>query len=798
MQCAKHLFLFLSVLPGLHASGQALDEARTETFKRPADAIVRLLTTPAPPTPLVHAPSGNVALLVEDTVISQKRLMTPRVALAGWRLDPVTGIVGIEPMVREIRILRNVGSGSNPDESPHIWTPGGQGRWDYVEFSPEGHSLAALRVETGKPSELWVFDIATGRAKKLTDKVSAVWGKPCEWRGEASLLCRIKPKKPPALPANNEKGLVVFDHPGGKLPTRTYSLLLETANDDAIFTHHYSVALAQISLKGKVTRLRVTPGLIRQFEPSPNGEYVLLRRIEAPFPRLVPARRFPTRYEVWHVDAAEPRYTSTVTGFGIAEEEDASGADLKSIEWKPDAPATAGYVYRSHIDEDTSSYEWRTLKAPFNGSPDVLAHSATPIRAFGWTSMGTPWYQSREAQGESAFWLLDQASPRKVWQGDRADRYTSPGKALRVQGQRGPVLEYEGKIFLIGDGLSDEGASPFLDEVELATGSIQRLYQSEAGVFEPVLAVLNPEKPLWLTRRETDVLAPQLQVRDGHRAQQLYQIEDPYPQLAQVERRQLSYTRRDGVALNATLYLPAERSAGKPLPTLIWIYPREYEAAEQAEQLDARPFQYHRIIGPSAIAAVLEGYAVVVRPTVPILSTEDGNGYLPQLVSSTDALVEYLVAEGISDADRVAIGGRSYGAFSTANLLIHSQKFASGIAMSGAYNRTLTPFGFQHEKRDFWEATEYYTSVSPFFYADKIKRPLLLVHGGEDPNPGTPKIQARRFFHALVGEGAITRYVELPGEPHHYRGEETVLHATWEMLNWLDMTIGPKSPKARN
>ncbi|HVL01275.1 MAG TPA: prolyl oligopeptidase family serine peptidase, partial [Dongiaceae bacterium] len=313
--------------------------------------------------------------------------------------------------------------------------------------------------------------------------------------------------------------------------------------------------------------------------------------------------------------------------------------------------------------------------------------------------------------------------------------------------------------------------------------------------FDSVLAVLDEQGTRLLTSRETETAPPSLYVVENGQARLLRQGVDPYPGLQAVERRLVRYPRADGVQLAGTLYRP-KQSGNKPLPTLIWIYPYEHNDPEQAEQLDERQFRFHRVKGPSPLTAALAGYAVLVNPTVPIIQegSAPADEYLPQLVSSVDAAVDYLVKEGISDPKRMAIGGRSYGAFSTANLLIHSKRFATGIAMSGAYNRTLTPFGFQHEKRTFWDATEYYTSISPFFHANQIQVPLLLVHGGSDPNPGTPTLQARRFFHALAGEGATVRYVELPFEEHHYRGRDTVLHSAWEMIDWLDHTIGSKAP----
>jgi dipeptidyl aminopeptidase/acylaminoacyl peptidase len=489
--------------------------------------------------------------------------------------------------------------------------------------------------------------------------------------------------------------------------------------------------------------------------------------------------------EVWNLSAGERLYQSVPQGFGVDREE-AEEVDPRTIRWAPTLPATAGYLVREERSDGTVEHVWRSVQV--GGQARDLARSERPIREFGWTSAGTPLYMVDSSDGErSDIRVVLPGSTKTLWSGNRLDRYEDPGRPVRVDGLDGPILEAGGSIFLAGSGLTPDGVQPFLERLDLATGESRRVFTADANVLEIVLAVLDPAAEIILTRRETATAPPVYRRVQSGRATELYRAPNPYPQLDRVKRQRISYPRADGVTLSGTLYLP-ENAGAAPLPTLIWIYPREYGDRDLAQQADTRPFEFHSIRGSSPLAAVLAGYAVLLNPTVPIIShgDPDNQEYLPQLVSSVNAAVDYLVEEGISDPARMAIGGRSYGAFSTANLLIHSDRFAAGITMSGACNRTLTPFGFQHEKRSFWDATEYYTSISPFFFANRIRKPLLLVHGGADSNPGTPKAQARRLYHALVGEGATVRYVELPGEEHHYSGRETVLHAAWEMIDWLD------------
>lgn len=785
--------LLACVLAGVVLAARAQPEPPVPAFREPAPAVTRLLTALPPPKPLVHARSGQVALLQYEQLISQARLTAPRLGLAGFRLDPVTLITGIEPQILQVEILATSGE----QQTPRVWKAGGESRFEHVQFAPDGRTLSALRLQTGQPPQLVLYEIAAGTERALAVKVNPAWGNPCTWVGNDRLLCRTVPASPPPLPVSALAPLVM-SHTGAPTPVRTYDNLLESPAADDQFDQYFTTGLTLVTRDGREQRLAVTPGPIRSFSPSPDGSMVILRRLERPYSRLVPASGFPNRIEAWNLQTGQRIFQSPLAGFGI-EEEATEGGDAETLVWAPVLPLTAGFLFQQDAG-GKPHYQWRSVQAPFKGgNAKVVATSDFPIRRFGWTSAGTPWYACGTAvQGElDVRVVLADGSSRSLWRGKTADRYGSPGRAVRLDGDSGPVLESSGEIFLEGDGLAASGPQPFLDALNLQTGATRRLFLAKAGEFDEVLAVLDATGSRLLTSRESETSPPTLYLVENGKARLLREQPDPYPELQTVERRLINYPRADGVKLAGTLYLPKQRGKGKPLPTLIWIYPYEYNDPQQAEQLDERQFRFHRIKGPAAIAAALAGYAVLVNPTVPIIQegSAPADEYLPQLVASVEAAVDYLAKEGISDPKRVAVGGRSYGAFSSANLLIHSKRFATAIAMSGAYNRTLTPFGFQHEKRTFWDATEYYTSISPFFHANQIKVPLLLVHGGSDPNPGTPTLQARRFFHALAGEGATVRYVELPFEEHHYKGRETVLHAAWEMIDWLDNTIGPALPR---
>jgi dipeptidyl aminopeptidase/acylaminoacyl peptidase len=756
----------------------------------PSPAVERLLTASPPPRPILHAGSGRVALCFQEAVVDLERLARPVLGLAGYRFDPVGGTSNVAPLVQRVEV---VDLNAPAASAPVHWRPPGGALLDHVRFSPDGRHLSALVVTAG-PARLALFDVATGQERVLATPVNAAWGDPCTWATADTLVCRLVPADLGAVPAARVVPTVI-DHLGGPAPTRTYANLLESANEDALFEHYFAVEVAQVGLDGRARRVPGTRGLLAQVQPSPDGDFAVVTRIQRPFSRLVPARLFPTSIEVWDLARGERRYASPPVGYGVATE-DGGRDEPRHFAWRSGAPTTLGWIERATAADGTSSDRWYALEAPFRARPREIARSERSIRTFGWTTAGTPYFSSPTAGGAGvAIHVVSDGDVREVWQGRTAEGYDDPGRAVRVHGATGPVLEVNGRIFLAGDGLGPGGAQPFLDVFDLGTGTTERIFTADAGVFEVVLGVLDPNQPRLLTSRETETEPPNLYVLAGGTRTAVRPLATPYPDLEGVERRVITYRRGDGVALSGTLYLPAGRRVGAPLPTLLWIYPYEFSDRDQAEQLDVRGFQFHKVKGPSPLALLLEGYAVLLNPTVPIVHDRSGLGddYLGQLVASAEAAVDHLIALGVAEPGRIAVAGRSYGAFSSANLLIHSRRFATAIAMSGAYNRTLTPFGFQHERRSFWDATDLYTSISPFFHANRITVPVLLVHGGTDENPGTPPLQARRFFHALVGEGVRSRYVELPFEGHHYWARENVLHAAAEMIDWLGRTIGERA-----
>ena len=769
----------------------ALSEPVTSEYKRPSAEITALLTEPPPPNALVHYASGKMALLHSEATMPMDRLSQAYIGLAGFRFNPVTRRSGIEALLSKVEIIRT--DSANAGEI-RVWEPANkQARLDDVQFSPDGRYLSAQLVSTGT-TRLTIYDTQTGKSTIFNTPINPAWGSPCQWLSSREMLCRLVTNtKTFSSPTLNQP--ISIEHAGGPAPVRTYSNLLKNTADNLAFEHYFTATLARVDIHGATTYLNKITGLIAQMTPSPDGKAVVIKRLQRPFSNLVRANQFPSTIEIWNLATQQQSYQSRVAGYNVdSDPSDDAQSDVREFVWREDVDLSIGWIQRPADDSEEKTYRWMNLH---QGELQEVVTSPKPIRDFGWTSSGTPYFATRSSDSSGFdYFAVENKKARLLVSIATKDKYQNPGKALRVAGESGPILEINGKIYLSGDGLSDEGARPFLAEVDMKTGMRKRVYESEAGVFEKVIGIKDADAQQWITSRETQTSPPGFFLVSGSGRKALRIFDNPYPQLDQLERSVVDYRRSDGVALRGTLYRPKNVPAGTPLPTLIWIYPYEYSDVEYAEQVNERWFQFHRIRGPSPISAALAGYAVLVNPSMPIIQDGDelNENYLSELTADAQAAVNYLTTSGVSAAGKIAIGGQSYGAFSAANLLIHSDLFATAVVLSGAYNRTLTPFGFQREKRNLWQASEYYMSVSPFFYANKLTRPILIMHGADDENTGTPTYQSTRFFHALVGEGATARLVVQPYEGHHFRGTDTVLDTVTEMIEWLDKTIGKNSP----
>jgi dipeptidyl aminopeptidase/acylaminoacyl peptidase len=630
-------------------------------------------------------------------------------------------------------------------------------------------------------------------------------------------------------------GPVVQENLGKRAPSATYEDLLANAHDEALFEHYATAELVLQPLNGKLAALN-TRGLITGLTPSPDGRFLLVETLHRPFSYLVQATRFPKATDV--IDrtgrrayrAADlPLYEGSELGTGGVR------AGPRQIAWRADHDATLSWVQSldrlgaatSPAGGDTSEEKkptasstrerdaWFTFSAPFTGAPVEQQRFEYRVTSVTWADdalalVTESWLRTRTVRT----WRVAPGSPggKRELLSERSsqDRYADPGRPVTTRNAAGRIVLQRSpdgsKIYLNGLGASPDGDRPFLDEYHLVSKQTRRLWRSAPPAYEEFVTFTDATLTRALTQRQTATEPENYFLRTLATGEltAITKFPNPYPQFTGVKKELIRYKRADGVGLSGTLYLPPGYTPEQgPLPTLLWAYPREFLAADTAEQITASgtPEKFVRLSVQGPLPFLLAGYAVFNDPTMPIIAATKGkqpnDTYVEQLVANAQAAVDELTRRGVTDPKRIAVGGHSYGAFMTANLLAHTRLFRAGIARSGAYNRTLTPYGFQSETRTFWQAPQVYAAMSPFNFAHKVKDPLLLIHGDADNNSGTFPIQSERFYNALKGQGATTRFTLLPHESHGYRARESLLHMLWEMETWLDLHVKAAPPEKK-
>jgi len=776
------------------------------SYQQPPAPIADILDKKPTPTPSLSPDRTTLALFDRSNLPPIAELAEPMLRLGGYRINPrnngpansrVSWLTGLS--------FQPVAGG----EARAVALPAGA-RFTSPNWSPDGQAVAFL-MDAPTGLELWVADVASGQARKLTDaRVNAAAGGAFDWLPDSSgLMARMVPQGRGAAPdvSRPPSGPTVEESMGRAAPVRTYQDLLSNAGDETLFDHYFTSQLTVVPLQG-AARTVGEPGVHLGASVSPDGRYLLKTTVKRPYSYVVPARLFPTEVvvtdlqgRVVHEVADLPLRDDIPTAF------DATAPGPRSAQWRADAPSTLVWAEAQDGGDPRTPAEVRDrvfmLAAPFSGEPTRLIDLPERYAGITWGDADTAlvytrWFNTRH----ETRYVVDPSNPgagRVLLERNYQDRYNDPGFPVTEANAAGfPVARFtpDGRILMTGDGATREGEYPFLAAMDLSSGESERLWTSATGDYETVVGVLDDEARRLVTRRETRNDPPNLYVRnlDGQSADALTTFPDPAPQLAGVTRQLITYTRDDGVRLSGTLYLPAgyDKDRDGPLPLVMWAYPAEFTDAAVAGQVVDTANRFVRPGGSSHLFLLTQGYAVLDDPSMPIVGVdgaEPNDTYIEQLSASAKAAVDAVVEMGVADRDRIAVGGHSYGAFMTANLLAHTDLFRTGIARSGAYNRTLTPFGFQAEQRTYWEAGDTYTEMSPFTYADQVNEPILLIHGEADDNSGTFPVQSERFYAALKGHGATVRYVVLPLEAHGYRARESVGHTLWEMTRWLDTYV---------
>lgn len=802
----RAIALAASVAFAALSSGAAL---AADDYKAPPAPIAQILDAAPTPSIAVSPDRKILAQLGRENLPSIAAVSEPILRLGGYRLNPRNnGPIEARSAWMNALSFQDVATG----KTRAVALPAGA-RFLAPSWSPDGGKMAFIM--DGKQSlELWVVDVKAATARKASDiAISGVFGAGYDWLPDGSgFLVQAVPTGRGAPPVKDltPSGPTIQESKGRTAAIRTYQDLLTNAHDEALFDYYFTAQLTRVDLAdGKATAVG-KPGIISSFSVSPDGQYVLTNRLKRPYSYLVPAGQFPTEIAVSTI-GGQP--VKTLVDRPLADNLppafDAVPTGVRSVSWRADAPATLVWAEAQDGGDPRKKVAIHDSvfmqAAPFDGAPTKLIDLEQRYRGVEWgrgdvALLTSRWWQTRNQK----LILIDPSKPgtgRVIVDRNYQDRYNDPGRAVTRRDARGEDLLHftpDGKsVFVVGDGASAKGEFPFVGRMSLADGKVTKLWQAQAPYYQVPVALADEAGKTVITRRESAKEQPNFYIQavaPGAKAKALTSFPDRAPQFAGVTKQTITYKRADGVTLSGVLYLPPgyDKAKDGPLPLLMWAYPAEFTDAAVASQTVGEGNRFTRPGGSSHLFLLTQGYAILDNPAFPIIGqngAEPNDTYIEQLTADAKAAVDAVVAMGVADRDRIAVGGHSYGAFMTANLLAHTRLFRAGIARSGAYNRTLTPFGFQAEQRTYWEATDTYTKMSPFTYAPNIKDPILLIHGEADDNSGTFPVQSERFYAALKGAGATVRYVTLPNEAHGYRARESTGHTLWEMAQWMDKYV---------
>lgn len=797
-------FLFLIVLSATFAQAQ-----QSIDYQKPSKEILELVDVERAPFVTMDSKKQTLVYLYTSMYNSIEAVSEQELKIAGQRINPKINARSKINFVTRIQVQKGrTGTIQDVKGLPSKL------QLAHYTWSPNDKYLAFGNV-VNEGVELWILNIETLEAKKLTQgNLNANLGTPFTWfPNSESLLVRQLPKDKKnfidvSLAVPNGPSVLISD--GTVAQNRTYPDLIKSKEDEANFRTMARSELHKVDLNGS-TSLWKSAALHKGISFSPDGNYVLLSTIEEPFSYLVPWYSF-----------AEKTIVYDKTGKTVQEIDNRPASDnlpkgfmathkyKRAVSWRDDKPATLTYVIALDEGNPETKVEFRdemfALEAPFvSGTEKSLFKFVQRFSGVDWGNDNIAiaydyWYNTRNTRTYIFNPSNPSAKPSVLFDRNYQDKYSNPGSFQTTKNQYNRnVLLLNGDVaYLIGEGFTEEGQFPFIDQLNLKTKAKKTLYRSKyTDKIESISAILDLKKGELLVNIQAPTQYPNYYIRTiSSKANpiQITNFKNPFEKLAGISKEVITYKREDGLELTATLYLPAgyDKTKKEKLPMVMWAYPQEFKDKNSAGQNTTNPNEFIYPYYGSPIYWVMKGYAILDDAAFPIVgegSEEPNDTFIEQLVSNAKAAIDAVDKLGYIDRKKVAVGGHSYGAFMTANLLSHSDLFAAGIARSGAYNRSLTPFGFQGEERNYWEAKEVYDKMSPFNYSDKMKTPMLLIHGADDNNSGTFPIQSERYFQALKGFGAPVRYVVLPKESHGYAAKESILHLLWEQDQWLEKHV---------
>ncbi|KAM0947593.1 putative acylaminoacyl-peptidase transcription factor WD40-like family [Dioscorea sansibarensis] len=822
------------------SSASEIEDTEGNGYRLPPKEIRDIVDAPPLPVLSFSPQRDKILFLKRRSLPPLSDLAKPEEKLAGIRIDGNCNARSRMSFYTGIGIHYLMDDGTlGPEKEVHGFPDGS--KINFVSWSRDGRHLSfSIRGDDDDESRnkmiVWVADVETGNARPLFQSpdiyLNAIFDN-FVWVDDSTLLvCTIPatrgapPKKPlvpsgPKIQSNEEQSVI---------QVRTFQDLLKDEYDADLFDYYCTSQLVLVSLDGKMKPIG-PPAVYTSMDPSPDRKYLMITSIHRPYSFIVPCGRFPKKIDLWTCDG---KFVRELCDLPLAEDIPIAFNSVRkgkrSINWRADKPSTLYWAETqdggdAKVEVSPRDIIYTEPAEIVNGEqPEVLHELDLRYGGISWCDdslalVYESWYKTRRTKT----WVIapgnKEITPRILFDRSSEDAYSDPGSPMMRRTDNGTYViskirkEDEGTYLLLnGSGATPEGNVPFLDLFDINTGNKERIWESDKEkYYETVVALMSDngegELPIdqlkVLTSKESKTENTQYYIQSwpDKKAIQITNFPHPYPQLAALQKEMIRYQRKDGVQLTATLYLPPGYDPSKdgPLPCLVWSYPGEFKSKEAAGQVRGSPNEFAGIGPTSALLWLARGFAILSGPTIPIIGEGDeeaNDRYVEQLVASAEAAVEEVVRRGVADPNKIAVGGHSYGAFMTANLLAHAPHlFCCGIARSGAYNRTLTPFGFQNEDRTLWEATNTYVEMSPFMSANKIKKPILLIHGEEDNNSGTLTMQSDRFFNALKGHGALCRLVLLPFESHGYSARESIMHVLWETDRWLQQYCVNNSEK---
>lgn len=801
-QLVSLLFLFLSA--SLFAQ-EKLD------YQKPPASILELVDTPLAPAVRIDSKGENVILFYRDPYKSISELSEDELRLGGLRINPKTNIGSRTTYYNNIKVKKT----SEKDPRQLTGIPQ-NARLSNFTISPNEKMMAFLNT-TDTSVEIWMADIEKASAKKLgSQTVNANLGDPINWfKDSSALLVKVVPQGRKNLINTSEaipQGPTITVSDGEKAQNRTYQDLLGSPNDEFNFEQLALSEVVKISLDGRATKF-LPVAMYDDIDFSPNGEYITVNTIKKPFSYIVPYGRFPFQADIF---TKTGNLVTTINNVPLNEVQPkgfmATRMGKRSMRWRADQPATIYWVEALDKGDPEVIVEHRDavyeLAAPFTGEKRLLLKTINRFSGITWGDSNVAiasdyWWNDRNTKSYVFNPSNSSQQPKIIFDRNYQDQYNDPGNFVTTRNNYDErVLEMNGdNAFLMGAGFSEKGQFPFIDELNLKTNKSKRIYESTyTDKLESLNSAIDMKKGIVLVRIESQKEYPNYYFRNIYKKNKLTPVtsfENPFKSLQNVHKEVITYKREDGLELEGTLYLPVgyDRSKKEKMPMILWAYPREFKDKNSASQSTSNPNEFIYPFWGSPLYWVTQGYVVLDDAAFPIVGEGDdqpNDTFRNQLVGNAKAAIDAVAEMGYIDRNRVAVGGHSYGAFMVANLLSHSNLFAAGIARSGAYNRTLTPFGFQSEERSYWDSPDTYNDMSPFMHADKMKTPLLLIHGEADNNSGTYPMQSERYFNALKGLGATARLVLLPKESHGYSAKESILHMLWEQDQWLEKYVKNK------